>query len=232
MNENSIIKAIITEWHNIDMMSDDNTENIDLIISLLSLKLETNKPIDIKDIRKLEKSVAQCPNNTLKRLLELCHQYIDEIERREQEDRLANSEIMEFDGDILIIDPTRLLSIEQMNIGYKSLKSLGLHGIEHRTISGNWECYIYDITTQGAIGKFDSVNERVCVIELNEIKKLIPLFSPNPDVCSVVKNFKGTIQIKVSQEKDGYDCHIDANGIHKDTEKPFIFTSCQTKIKP
>lgn len=55
MNENSIIQAIITEWHNIDVLSDDNTDNVDLIISLLSLKLETNKPIDIKDIRKLEK---------------------------------------------------------------------------------------------------------------------------------------------------------------------------------
>ena len=232
MNENSIVQAIITEWRNIDIVSNNNTDNVDLIISLLSLKLETTKPIDIKDIRKLEKSIIQCQNEDLKKMLELCHQYISIIEAKEKNDRLSNSEVMEFDGDVLIIDPTRLCSIEQINLGYKSLKDLGLTGIEHLTTSGNWECYVYDITTQGAIGKFDSVNERVCVVSLNEVNKRIPHFSPDPDVCTVVKNFKGTMQIKVYQEKGTCECYIDANGIHKDTEKPFVFTSCQTKEKP
>lgn len=232
MEINNIVQSIVREWKNINPAQDEKIENIELMISLLELKLETDKPIDVDDIGKLERYIIQSEKDTLQVIADLCHQYISEVEKQEKKYRYGNTEILEFDGDVLIIDPARFMSVEQNKIGFRSLKELGLYGLEHRTISGNWECHVYDINTQGAIGRFDSVNERVCVVHLDEVRKIAPHFNPDLSVCSVIKNFKGKIQIKVYCEKNEYDCYIDGNGIHKETEKPFVFTTCQTGFKP
>lgn len=139
---------------------------------------------------------------------------------------LVDSEIMHFEEDILIIDPGILFT--NFSQQFTDLTSFGVRGINHAILQYGWECYVYDLSTQQALGKFNDVSHNISVLPLSDAKKLRPDIDRWDNFGCVISNFAGDIQIKVENNTDGLECYVYGEGINTETNKPFMFTSCQT----
>lgn len=164
-------------------------------------------------------------------------------------DHLLDSELMEFDGDIIITDPCYIKKNredwDKCEYGF-CMENLGInHYITEDTIWGDWSCAVFTGDTiddsSKVLGKFCADSGLVSVFDLNEVLKYNPKFDSHitrPWTTTVIKDFKGTVQIVKEEHKwyskedkqwnTSYEVKVKGNGHNRVTGEPIIFTSGQT----
>ena len=150
----------------------------------------------------------------------------------------SNSEVKEFDGDIIITDPCYIINEnstsdwKKCNYG-SNMEVLGINKyLTHDTLYGDWECTTFD-EKGNILGIFCADAGLVSVFLLDEILNYNKNFVYDKYTTTLIKDFKGTVQIVVEKnEKRKYDCdysvHVIGHGINKKTGKPINFRSEQT----
>lgn len=204
--------------------------NIDLRMQLISTQAHFGKEITYEDVQSLIATINSGDNvqyPELTQLKSLCEDYAEALLTGDC-DQLSDSETMEFDGDLVIIDPYAFLLPEHVAKGFSTLSELGIRGLQHKTLAHNWECYVYHLKTQQAIARFDSIKDWVCVTTLQEIQRVNPMFTNQHKHGAIIYNFRGNVQIKVDVNGDETECYIDGTGINTHTEQEVCFTTCQT----
>lgn len=166
-------------------------------------------------------------------------------------ERFYDTDMLEVDGDIIITDPCYIIRKLGNEItdddwaacGYGgNMENLGISRYLTRdTIYGDWSCTTFD-TTNGkykgertSIGRFCADSGQVSVFLLDEILKYNPDFDlhiTNPRTATLIKNFKGSVQIicKVEDNNEEYpyaSVIVIGSGVNKDTGKPFRFETRQ-----
>ncbi len=127
------------------------------------------------------------------------------------------------------------------NCGF-DLEKIGITNyVTQTTLYGDWGCTMYDMTTETKVGEFCADAGLVSIIDLKQaldynkegVEKLI-----NKGFCAtVIKNFKGTGQVKVKEvtcEDEGkiktdYEAYVELIGVSKTTGKDVRFLSVQTE---
>lgn len=108
-----------------------------------------------------------------------------------------DSEPVRFDGDIVITDPCYAFTAS-------SFKN-GLY-MERDTIYGDWSCDTINTDTKEKIGNFCADSGRVCVAYLSDILKNKKDFLVDcKEHCrTIIKDFHGTVQFVISENKGSY----------------------------
>lgn len=131
--------------------------------------------------------------------------------------RFLDSEPVEFDGDIIIIDPYYIMRAEHhgttpltdddwdaCEYGEK-MEILGIHHYMTRdTLYGDWGCTVYNTDTKEAIGEFCADAGLVSVFLLDEVLKYNPDFDYHKErdwTTALISDFKGTVQFVVEHEE-------------------------------
>lgn len=201
-----------------------------------------------------------------------------------------DSELVEFDGDLLITDPCYIVKDrdestrpkwgdymrlndyrgmseeERRAVGYyedyarmrsamdkwdeenpddwdvcecgHNMEAIGLTKCMTRsTIYGDWSCTVFNLDTKQPIGKFCADASMVGVFDLSEV------LSYNQDyddyiekdwVATVIKNFKGTVQFIVEENKrangDRFNVKVVGRGVNNITGEPLNFITSQTGL--
>lgn len=151
-----------------------------------------------------------------------------------------DSEPKEFDGDIIITDPCYFIRSEEEDYDYYKLESIGIpSSISRDTIYGDWSCAVVD-ENKNKLGEFCADSGMVCVADLKEVLNHNPKFAEkiqdSPWICTIVRNFKGTVQFVVADEEyeyEGekriwYNVKVVGNGVNKITGETINFSSLQT----
>lgn len=162
---------------------------------------------------------------------------------------IKNSDIKEFDGDIIITDPCYILSDKDWHLyDYNNLEELGFTNYMSRgTIYGDWSCTVYNTDTKEKIGKFCADAGLVGVYLLKEIHNYNPQYDDyinHPYAATLIKDFKGTVQFVVKYEHgfykedtefhkkgelwEDYSLQVVGHGIDKKSGKPINFVGKQT----
>ena len=169
--------------------------------------------------------------------------------------RYQDSELVEFDGDIIITDPCYIIKSGKSNDWQDSeygddLTILGINNfITRDTLYGDWSCTTFNTDTKRKIGNFCADAGMVSVILLEDVLKYNPDFNyhiEKPWTTTLIKNFKGTVQFVVkevswtldrdtSYGKKGdtftdYEVEVEGCGINKKTKKPINFIGRQTGL--
>lgn len=129
--------------------------------------------------------------------------------------RYLDSEIKEFDGDIIITDPCYITRAKHHGTeplyeddwGYcnygKNMETLGIKNyITRDTIYGDWSCTTYNTDTKEVIGRFCADAGLVSVFLLDEVLAYNPGFDYHLNqtwTTTWIKNFKGTVQCIVEE---------------------------------
>lgn len=155
----------------------------------------------------------------------------------------AEDKVMEFDGDIIITDPCYLRRRDINNFDDFDLGKQGIHGISSQTFYGDWSCHTFDMINADEngnpkiLGEFCADGGMVCVADLNSVLKYNAAFDyyiEKPWTTTLIKNFKGTVTIKIDQEPDdqwpSYTVHVVGKGINKETGEPISFDTRQTGL--
>ncbi len=115
-----------------------------------------------------------------------------------------------YDGDIIITDPCYLFAHDEQSreLWRKSeygenLPAVGVpSGIGRNTIYGDWSCTVVETIKRRPVrllGEFCADSGQVAVMLLSDALKLRPDFDDHvtkPWACCLIKNFKGSVQIK------------------------------------
>jgi len=157
-----------------------------------------------------------------------------------------DTEKIELDGDVLITDPCYIVDDdddwERSDYG-KHFEKIGITNfVTHDTIYGDWSCSMFDTETDEKVGDFCADAGMVTIISLDQamnynktgVKALL-----KKDWCAtIVKNFKGTGQIKIKEvqweDKEtkelhtDYEAYVELIGIDKTTNKNVKYISKQT----
>lgn len=135
------------------------------------------------------------------------------------DDLYLDTSWIRFDGDVIITDPCYLVSLsddkrdEKLQFLYDNLDLL------KSTLYGDWGCVTIDTDTKEKIGTFCADGAMVCVISLEEVKKLTPDYMPHEEA-TLLKDFHGEIRIVIEEEfyeyegkthKD-YSVHVEGKG--------------------
>lgn len=171
--------------------------------------------------------------------------------------RYLDSEIKEFDGDIIITDPCYIIrtkSLHEDDWAYcdygKNMETLGIKNyITRSTIYGDWSCTTYNTDTKEAIGSFCADAGLVSVFSLNEVLDYNPEFDYHLNrtwTTTWIKDFKGTVQCiveevrgvyendtkwwKKGEEWTEYEVKVVGHGINKVTGEPINFVGTQTGL--
>jgi hypothetical protein len=122
--------------------------------------------------------------------------------------------IKHYDGDIIITDPCYLFPHDsagrelwrESEYG-ENLSAIGIaSGIGRDTIYGDWSCNVMQIIKHRPakiIGEFCADSGQVAVMLLSDALKLRPDFDyhvTKPWACCLIKNFKGSVQIKYARK--------------------------------
>jgi len=117
---------------------------------------------------------------------------------------------MRFKGNIIITDPCYIINDENdddwelCDYG-RDLDQLGLSTYVCRdTIYGDWSCTVFNMDTDGEIGKFCADAGMVAVFLLDEVLKYNPEFNyhvEKPWTTTLIKNFEGDVSIDVVGEE-------------------------------
>lgn len=145
--------------------------------------------------------------------------------------RYLDSEPLEFNNeDVLITDPCYVDKDDDWErCGYGSnMEVLGInHYLTRDTLYGDWSCTTFNTDTNEKLGEFCADAGLVSVFKYDEVKAY------NPDIekwceehtwcATIIKNFTGTVQIKVGFDHEYYDfyCYVEGKG-------SVNFKGCQT----
>ena len=166
-------------------------------------------------------------------------------------DYLLDTEIVEFDGNVLVTDPCYILKEdadadrdewEYCNYG-DSLEKLGITKfVTNRTLYGDWSCTMYNFDTKKAVGEFCVDAGLVSIMDFDQalaynnegVKELIE----KSWCATVIRNFKGTGQVKVKEikymhegkEHTDYEAYVELIGVNKNTGKDVHYISAQTGL--
>lgn len=169
------------------------------------------------------------------------------VEKEKIYDICLDSEPVEFDGDIIITDPSYILKkmLERNHwerCGHGSnMEVFGFTKyITHDTICGDWSCCTYNTDTGEVIGHFSADAGMVGVFLLKEVLKYNPDFDYHIKktwTTTWIRNFKGTVRVIVKEEpyehKEDwmyfmdYVVEIVGHGINKETGEPINFVGNQ-----
>lgn len=172
-------------------------------------------------------------------------------------DRYLDSELVEFDGDIIITDPCYILrhdaehtdDWEKCDYG-SDMEALGIkHYMTRDTIYGDWSCTTFDTDTTKPIGEFCADAGLVSVFLLDEVLRYNPEFDYHINrtwTTTLIKDFKGTVQFIVKREEGTYDedteywnagdtwvdyaVQVIGHGVNKITGEPINFIGSQTGL--
>ena len=149
-----------------------------------------------------------------------------------------DSEVKEFDGDIIITDPCYIINDnstsdwERCDYG-SNMEVLGINRyLTHDTLYGDWDCKTFN-EKGNILGVFCADAGLVSVFLLDEVLNYNKNFVYDKYTTTLIKDFKGTVQIVVEKnEKRKYGCdysvHVIGHGINKKTGKPINFRTEQT----
>ena len=138
----------------------------------------------------------------------------------------ADTEVMEFNGDIVITDPCYIFD-EYNNPDW--FKNTGITNYLLRsTIYGDWSCNVMDTETGEILGTFCADAGLVSVFSVSDVLAYGNGELNNDYSMTIIKNFKGKVQIVV--EYNGtvfyeYSVHVIGEGINKETGEKICFKS-------
>lgn len=171
-------------------------------------------------------------------------------------DKYLDSEPLEFDGDIIITDPSYVIIQDRYmddwakcECGY-NMKALGFDPdrfMTRDTLYGDWECTVFDVDRHKPIGKFSADAGLVGVFYLDDVLAYNPQFDyhiKKPWTTTLIRDFKGTVQFVVKRyegtyqettkyHKEGdpfvdYDVEVIGKGTYKSTNEILNFVGKQT----
>ena len=152
----------------------------------------------------------------------------------------AEDKVMDFNGDIVITDPCYLsanMTREERNsFDCACMTNYGIIGIESDTYYGDWSCTTFASTTKAKLGNFCADSGMVCVADLNSVLKFNPNFDYHKTkdwTTTLIKNFKGTVSIKITKNKEEWPAYIVSvvgHGVNTKTGEPIDFYTEQTRL--
>lgn len=154
----------------------------------------------------------------------------------------AEDKMMEFDGDIIITDPCYLRRKDDNNFDDSDLEKYGIHGISSQTFYGDWSCHTFDAINKDEngdpkiLGKFCADGGIVCVADLNSVLKYNPDFDYHKTkdwTTTLIKDFKGTVSIKITKNKEEWPAYIVSvvgHGVNTKTGEPIDFYTGKTGL--
>lgn len=170
----------------------------------------------------------------------ICHKY-------------ADSDIVHFEGDIIITDPCYIMAEDddwsKCEYGDR-LDILGLKTFMTRgTIYGDWSCTTYNVDTKEPIGEFCADAGLVSVMLLDEVLQYNPKFDYHKDrtwTTTWIKNFKGDVQFivirtegvyqetteyhKAGETWENFEVQVHGHGFDSVTGEPINFITSQTGL--
>lgn len=145
----------------------------------------------------------------------------------------AEDKVMEFNGDIVITDPCYLSANmpkeKRRDFECTRISDYGIVGIESDTYYGDWSCTTFASTTKAKLGNFCADSGMVCVADLNSVLKFNPNFDYHKTkdwTTTLIKNFKGTVSIKITKNKEEWPAYIVSvvgHGVNTKTGEPIDF---------
>ena len=149
--------------------------------------------------------------------------------------RYLDSELVEFDGDIIITDPCYFIKDNDWaESGYgEDVEQYGIkHYMARDTIYGDWSCTVFD-KKKKAIGTFCADSGMVAVADLGEVLKYNPGFNYHVDrtwTTALIKDFKGSVRfiVKHHSRYDDFEVQVVGNGINKIIGEEISFVGRQT----
>lgn len=173
-------------------------------------------------------------------------QYYEYLEYGTASVEEAEDKVMDFNGDIAITDPcylsANMTNEERRNFDCACMTNYGIIGIESDTYYGDWDCTTYDRLTwdkdghSKPIGKFCADSGMVCVADLNSVLKFNPNFDYHKTkdwTTTLIKDFKGTVSIKITKNKEEWPAYIVSvvgHGVNTKTGEPIDFYTKQTGL--
>lgn len=126
--------------------------------------------------------------------------------------RYLDSELTEFDGDIIITDPCYILKEDsdwdKCSWG-SDMEAIGIYNyITRETLCGDWICATFNSDTGEEIGGFSADAGLVSVFLLDEVLNYNPNFNYHIDktwTTTLIKDFKGTVQIIIKYIEGVYE---------------------------
>lgn len=229
------LNLLLTEIANSEYLSEQEKQTSLVYIknqNFVSLKVY----LRLATIGKGEKAIAWYYNDVL--------DLTNKAEHEPNYEYLADSEKVEFDGDILITDPCYFLTDEDEEKGaYRFGGDFSIIGIPHSmtrdTLYGDWSCTVVNTDTNKKLGEFCADGAAVSVVDLNELLAHNPTFDDylaKPWAYTVIHDFKGTVQFVVKEDsyiyedKQHYDYEVEVvgKGINKKTGESLNFHSFQS----
>ena len=113
------------------------------------------------------------------------------------------------DDDVLITDPCFIIPEDLEGGWYRcgygvDFEAFGMdHYITRSTLSGDWDCTLYDDFTHEKIGHFSAGAGLVSIFSLSDVRKFVNLditqwIESHPTCAAIIPNFTGSIQIKTA----------------------------------
>lgn len=166
------------------------------------------------------------------------------VDKREQETGKDYSEYLDsepryFDGDIIITDPYYIIRRDDRCDEFTKRFE---NALIHDTICGSWNCTTYDINTKKILGTFCADIGEVGVFLLSDVLEYNPDYDDPieyPSAVTLIKNFRGIVQIVVERQTGTYEfdishykkgdewehfyVHVIGKGINSETGEPIEF---------
>lgn len=159
---------------------------------------------------------------------EMVYEYMDHDMAYKNDGWYLEDQSMNFDGDIIITDPCYLCEDND------KLDTFNMNDHCHimsETLYGDWSCTVFDCNTKQPIGEFCADGGMVGVYSLDTVLAAFPEFDYHIKrkwTTTWIKDFKGTVEIKIEKRNDEFECYVEGHGIDKKTGKPIDFVSRQT----
>lgn len=135
------------------------------------------------------------------------------------DDLYLDTPYVRFDGDIVITDPCYLVSYKDEKHDEKLETLWNNLLLVKDTLYGDWGCVTINTDTNEKIGRFCADGAMVCVVLLDEVKKLTPDYIPHEEA-TLIKDFHGEVRIVVEEEfyeyegkkQKDYVVHVEGRG--------------------
>lgn len=152
----------------------------------------------------------------------------------------AEDKVMDFNGDIVITDPCYLSANmpkeKCRDFECTRISDYGIVGVESDTYYGDWSCTTFASTIKAKLGNFCADSGMVCVADLNSVLEFNPNFDYHKTkdwTTTLIKDFKGTVSIKITKNKEEWPAYIISvvgHGVNIKTGEPIDFYTEQTGL--
>lgn len=166
--------------------------------------------------------------NHRRTISKMCGGYYEFLRNPEPYTWLQDSEVMHFDGDIIITDPCYFSSKDDDDDDDGCFDEIRM--IESNTIYGDWSCATINTDTKDQIGKFCADGGMVCVADLSDVLRVNPDFDYHINrkwTTTWIKDFCGDVQIVIKKEDGEYECYVEGHGKNNKTGEPINFITVQ-----